>query len=114
MLFPHAFVRLARRWISLHLAVAPFSTGPWASSEGSATMRKEDCLDSWKEIATYLNREVRTVQLWETNEGLPVHRHWHSKLGTVRAYKTQIDNWLLQRSRAVHNHGSEPSARNSS
>jgi hypothetical protein len=31
-------------------------------------------LDSWKEIASYLGRGVRTVQRWECEEGLPVHR----------------------------------------
>ena len=35
----------------------------------------EDRLDSWKEIAAYLNRGVRTVRRWEREEGLPVHRH---------------------------------------
>ncbi len=50
-------------------------------------------LDSWKEIATYLRREVRTVNLWEKMEGLPVHRHLHSKRGTVFAYKAELDEW---------------------
>jgi hypothetical protein len=27
----------------------------------------------WKQIASALNREVRTVQMWEKHEGLPVH-----------------------------------------
>ena len=31
-----------------------------------------DRLDSWKEIATYLKKEVRTVQRWEKSAGLPV------------------------------------------
>jgi hypothetical protein len=34
-------------------------------------------LESWKEIATYLNRHVTTVRRWERREGLPVHRHMH-------------------------------------
>src|ERR1700683_4235535 len=34
-------------------------------------------LDSWKEIATYLGRDVTTVQRWERREGMPVHRHPH-------------------------------------
>jgi len=56
-------------------------------------------LDSWKEIATYLRRQVRTVNLWERAEGLPVHRHLHLKRGTVYAYKSELDEWrreLLQ------------------
>lgn len=34
-----------------------------------------DRLDSWKEIAVYLDRALRTVQRWEKDHGLPVHRH---------------------------------------
>ena len=40
-----------------------------------------DRLDSWKAIANHLGREVRTVQLWEKLEGLPVHRHFHRETG---------------------------------
>ena len=39
----------------------------------------EDRLDSWKEIAAYLNRDVTTVQRWEKREGMPVHRHLHDR-----------------------------------
>lgn len=52
-----------------------------------------DRLDSWKEIASYLRREVRTVQLWEKKEGLPVHRHFHQQLGSVYAFRSEIDKW---------------------
>jgi tetratricopeptide (TPR) repeat protein len=52
-----------------------------------------DRLDSWKEIASYLKREVRTVQLWEKKEGLPVHRHFHNRLGTVFAFRSEIEQW---------------------
>ena len=52
-----------------------------------------DRLDSWKQIASYLRREVRTVQLWEKKEGLPVHRHFHKRLGSVFAYRSEIDLW---------------------
>ena len=45
-------------------------------------------LESWKEIATYLRRDVTTVQRWEKREGLPVHRHQHDRQGTVFAYAT--------------------------
>lgn len=38
---------------------------------------REELLDSWKEIATYLDKAVRTVQRWEKQEGLPVHRQSH-------------------------------------
>ena len=57
----------------------------------------EDRLDSWKEIAGYLQRDVTTVRRWEKREGLPVHRHLHDKLGTVYAYKAEIDAWWASR-----------------
>ena len=52
-----------------------------------------DRLDSWKEIATYLNRGVRTVRRWEEEEGLPVHRQVHRTQGSVYAYKSEIEAW---------------------
>jgi TolB-like protein len=51
-----------------------------------------DRLESWKEIAAYLNRSVRTVRRWEA-EGLPVRRHMHRALGSVYAYKGELDTW---------------------
>jgi hypothetical protein len=54
-------------------------------------------LDSWKEIASYLGREVRTAQRWERREGLPVQRQFHVKGGTVWAFKHEIDAWLKNR-----------------
>ncbi len=54
-------------------------------------------LDSWKEIAAYLKREVRTVQRWERLEGLPVHRHQHQKRGSVYALKPELDAWQAGR-----------------
>jgi len=56
----------------------------------------DDHLDSWKEIASYLRREVRTVQLWEKKEALPVHRHFHKRLGSVYALRSEIENWKRQ------------------
>jgi len=54
-------------------------------------------LDSWKEIAGYLKRDIRTVQLWEKKEGLPIHRHTHSTRASVYAYTAEIDNWQRNR-----------------
>jgi TolB-like protein/Tfp pilus assembly protein PilF len=53
----------------------------------------EDRLDSWKEIAAYLNRDVTTVQRWEKREGMPVHRHVHDKIGSVYASRAELDAW---------------------
>jgi TolB-like protein len=54
----------------------------------------EGRLDSWKEIAAYLRKTVRTVQRWERTKGLPVHRHGHGKNGSVYAFKSDLDRWL--------------------
>lgn len=60
-------------------------------------------LDSWKEIAAYLNRGVRTVQRWEREEGLPVHRLRHEKLSSVYAYKPELDAWWASRRAELEN-----------
>jgi len=57
----------------------------------------EDRLDSWKEIAAYLRRDVRTVQRWEKRESLPVHRHQHDKLGSVYAFRAELAEWFKTR-----------------
>src|SRR6266852_4169674 len=54
-------------------------------------------LESWKEIAAYLGRDVTTVRRWEKREGLPVHRLHHSKLGSVYAYTKELDAWRDER-----------------
>jgi hypothetical protein len=65
-----------------------------------------DRLDSWKAIAAYLGRDVTTVQRWEKREGLPVHRHLHDKLGTVYAFKPEIDTWWHTRRAGLEGDGS--------
>ena len=57
----------------------------------------EDRLDSWKEIAGYLNRDVTTVQRWEKREAMPVHRHLHGRMGSVYAFPSELDAWLQGR-----------------
>jgi Tol biopolymer transport system component len=57
----------------------------------------EDRLDSWKEIAAYLNRDVTTVQRWEKREGMPVHRHQHDRMGSVYASRAELDAWTQSR-----------------
>ncbi|MCC6857439.1 MAG: tetratricopeptide repeat protein [Bryobacterales bacterium] len=58
-------------------------------------------LDSWKEIAAYLKRGPRTVQRWEAEEGLPVHRLPHAKLGSVYAYAHELDQWWAGRAKEL-------------
>ena len=57
----------------------------------------EDRLDSWKEIAGYLNRDVTTVQRWEKREKMPVHRHVHDRMGSVYASRAELDAWVRSR-----------------
>ena len=64
----------------------PQSTGPL-----------EDRLDSWKEIAAYLKRDVTTVQRWEKREEMPVHRHLHDRIGSVYASRAELDAWMRSR-----------------
>ena len=59
----------------------------------------EKRLDSWKEIAAYLDRHITTVRRWERHEGLPVHRHVHAKLGSIYAYAHELDRWFASRRR---------------
>src|SRR6476661_7634567 len=62
-----------------------------------------DRLDSWKAIASYLGRGVRSVQRWEREEGLPVHRLAHEKRGSVYAYRPEVDAWWEARRRSLSN-----------
>jgi hypothetical protein len=52
--------------------------------------------DSWKEIAAYLGRDVRTVMRWEKECGLEVHRVPGRRRGAIYAYQREIDVWLSQ------------------
>jgi len=52
-------------------------------------------LDSWKEIAEYLGRDVRTVIRWEKEKALPVHRIPGGKRQAVFAYTGEIQGWML-------------------
>ena len=50
-------------------------------------------LESWKEIAAYLKRDVRTVQRWEGSKGLPVHRLGEGKRVPIYAMRSELDEW---------------------
>jgi TolB-like protein/Tfp pilus assembly protein PilF len=57
-------------------------------------------LESWKEIASYLNRDVRTVQRWERTKGLPVRRLPGGDMARVYALRSELDAWWS--SRGIH------------
>ena len=65
-----------------------------ASSEASA---RQTPLESWKEIAAYLQRDVSTVRRWEKSEELPVHRHRHNARSSIYAYRGELDAWRAAR-----------------
>ena len=67
------------------------------SAAPPSTNASEDRLDSWKEIAMYLGRDVTTVQRWEKREGMPVHRHLHDRIGSVYAFRAELDAWVRSR-----------------
>jgi tetratricopeptide (TPR) repeat protein len=66
-------------------------------ANGPPAPTPEERVESWKEIAAYLQRDVRTVQRWEKSEALPVYRHMHDRLGTVYSYKAELDAWWNNR-----------------
>jgi Tol biopolymer transport system component len=67
-------------------------------------------LDSWKEIARYLDRDESTVQRWEKREGMPVHRHVHTKRGSVYAYSVELDAWWQGRRQLLEPPGVDATA----
>jgi tetratricopeptide (TPR) repeat protein/TolB-like protein len=69
-------------------------------------MGDREVLQSWKEIAAYLGRDVRTCRRWEENLGLPVHRLDGSPKARVMAYKDEVDWWLDAK---LHEHDAEKS-----
>lgn len=51
-------------------------------------------LNSWKEIAAFLGRGVRTVQRWERELKLPVHRIGQGKRAPVFANTSEVKFWM--------------------
>lgn len=58
---------------------------------------RSDALQSWKEIAAYLKRGVRTAQRWERCAGLPVRRPRPGDRSPVFAFPDEIDQWMHSR-----------------
>src|SRR5580704_3015628 len=51
-------------------------------------------LTSWKDIAHYFGKGVRTVQRWEKELGLPIRRPDHTTKSTVLAVLDEINDWI--------------------
>lgn len=71
-------------------------------------LKSDERLDSWKEIAAYLKRGARTVQRWEREAALPVHRLQHEKLGSVYAYRSELDAWWTNRGTLIEQEAAAP------
>jgi len=63
---------------------------------GEATDQRK-VLDSWKDIADYLNRSVKTCHRWEEELGLPIHRLDGTPRARVFAYPAELDRWLAEK-----------------
>src|SRR5262252_967934 len=75
-------------------------------SEAEQSRAFGERLESWKDIAAYFRRDVRTVQRWEQTDGLPIHRHKRAHRPIPYAYKSELDTWWTGRSER-----DEPAAR---
>lgn len=61
-------------------------------------MNHEDRLDSWKDIANYVHRTIRTCYRWNKELEFPVHRiDKESPRSRVFAYKKEINRWFRKR-----------------
>lgn len=58
----------------------------------------KELFSAWKDIAAYLDCDVRTCQRWENKFGLPIHRFDDASNSSVFAYKEELDVWLKRRS----------------
>jgi len=54
-------------------------------------------LTSWKDIARYMGKGVRTVQRWEQDFGLPVRRPHGSNKKAILARPCDLDAWVALR-----------------
>jgi Tfp pilus assembly protein PilF len=55
---------------------------------------RKDILNGWKEIGGYVCRDIRTVERWEKQRGLPVRRVPGAGRATVYALISELDEWL--------------------
>lgn len=67
---------------------------PQASGNTGDSRKESHILSSWKEIAAYLGRSVRTVQRMELELGLPVRRPKGHARSSVMAIPQELDEWL--------------------
>ena len=54
-------------------------------------------LSSWKEVARYLGKGIRTVQRWESELGMPIHRPDRGNKQIIFAFTQELDEWIRRR-----------------
>ena len=69
--------------------------------QSQTSSAEDNRFGSWKEIAAYLGRDIRTVRRWE-KRGLPVRRVPGGARGAVYAYRAEIDAWLSKGQEKQH------------
>jgi len=57
-------------------------------------VRQRQKLESWKEIASFFQRDERTVKRWEKEKGLPIHRMPENTGARVFAYTDELTRWM--------------------
>ena len=91
------------------IQVARFEKPGTPSTRRDSSLTERRILNSWKEIAAYVGRGVRTVQRWEAQLELPVHRPAGKEHGAVLAFSPELDQWLNSRPvRHLSGNGSQP------
>lgn len=68
---------------------APFISRPQQQSTSEPQL-----LNGWKEIANYLGKGVRTVQRYERESRLPVHRPAARLRSSVVVSRRELDEWI--------------------
>jgi hypothetical protein len=63
-------------------------------------------LSSWKEIAAYLHKGVRTAQRWEREAGLPIRRPVKNR-HIIVAVSEELDDWVQAQSNPPFTVGEE-------
>ena len=87
------------------VAMTENPSNPIGPNESTQSERQ---LESWKEIAVYLGRDVSTVRRWEKYERLPVRRYLHQARSTVYAYPSELETWKQAREPGLEKEVSGP------
>jgi len=78
----------------------------WEPTVAQSATIPSSRLNSWKEIAAFLGRGVRTVQRWERDLQLPVHRIGSGPRSPVYAFIAELNFWVttsgVMRTEAAH------------